>query len=89
MKSHYEEDLGDFPTFSAEHIPVESMVGSISRRINRSMESCKWNESLRKISPLSDVSTSWFKYEELIDDWLDRTVLEAGKRGPGLKNRLV
>ena len=28
MKSHYEEDLGDFPTFSAEHIPVESMVGA-------------------------------------------------------------
>ena len=28
MKSHYEEDLGDFPTFSAEHIPVDSMVGA-------------------------------------------------------------
>ena len=32
--------------------------------------------------------TSWSKYEELIDDWLDLT-LEAGKRGPALKNRLV
>ena len=30
-----------------------------------------------------------FKYEELIDDWLDLTQLEAGKRGPALKNRLV
>ena len=25
----------------------------------------------------------------MIDDWLDLTVLEAGKRGPALKNRLV
>ena len=26
-----------------------------------------------KIPPLFDGSTSWFKYEELIDDWLDLT----------------
>ena len=32
---------------------------------------------------------SWFKYEELIEDWLDLTVLEETKRGPALKNRLV
>ena len=36
-----------------------------------------------------NLKTSWLKYEELIDDWLDLTVLEAGKRGPALKNRLV
>ena len=41
------------------------------------------------IPPLFDGSTSWFKYKELIDDWLDLTVLEAGKRRPALKNRLV
>ena len=34
-------------------------------------------------------STSWFKYEEFIDDWLDLKVLEAEKRGPALKNWLV
>ena len=42
-----------------------------------------------KIPPLFDGSTSWCKYEELIHDWLDLTVLAAGKRGPALKNRLV
>ena len=42
-----------------------------------------------KIQPLFSGSTSWFKCEELIDDWLDLTVREAGKRGPALKNRLV
>ena len=30
-----------------------------------------------------------FKYEELIDDWLDLAVLEGEKRGPAPKNRLV
>ena len=42
-----------------------------------------------KIPPLFDGSTSWFKYEELIDDWLELTVLEADERGPALKSRLV
>ena len=42
-----------------------------------------------KIPPLFDGSTSWCKYEELIDDWLDLTVLEPEERGPALKNRLV
>ena len=45
-------------------------------------------ESLTKNPPLFGGSTSWFKYEELIDDWLDLTVLEESKRGPALKNRL-
>ena len=34
-------------------------------------------ESLQKT--LFDASTSWFKCEELIDDWLGHTVLEAEK----------
>ena len=42
-----------------------------------------------KIPSLFDRSTLWFKYEELISDWLDLTLLEAGKRGPALMNRLV
>ena len=37
---------------------------------------------LAKIPPLFDGSASWLKYEELIDDWLDLTQLEAGNRGP-------
>ena len=41
-----------------------------------------------KIPPLSNGSMSWLKYEELIDDWLDLTVLEAEKN-EALKNRLV
>ena len=42
-----------------------------------------------KIPPPCDGATSWFKYEELIDDWMHLTQLEAGKRGPAMMNRLV
>ena len=36
-----------------------------------------------------DGPTSWSKYEELIEDWLDLAVLQVSKRGPALKHRLV
>ena len=86
MMSDYEEDLGDFPAFSAENRLAEFMVGSY-----REESTDQWTASsgITKKIPLLDGSTSWFKYEELIDDWLDLTVLEAGKRGPALKNTLV
>ena len=69
MMSDYEEDLDDFPTFSAENRPIQQF-GAAASGITT------------KIPPLFDGSTSWFPYEELIDDWLDLTVLEESKRGP-------
>ena len=42
-----------------------------------------------KIPPLFDGKSSWFHYEELIDDWIDLTTLDDTKHGPALKNRLV
>ena len=41
-----------------------------------------------KIAPAYDGSTSWFSYEEAIDDWLDITELDKEKQGPALRNRL-
>ena len=32
---------------------------------------------------------SWFRYEELVDDWATFTTIEESKRGPLLKSRLV
>ena len=78
MMSDCEEDLDDFP--------IEN-VGAY-----RAETTDQWTAGsgiTTKISPPFDGSTSWFKYEELIDDWLDLTVLEAEKRGPALKNILV
>ena len=41
-----------------------------------------------KVAPMYNGTTSWFAYEEMIDDWIDVTELEPEKRGPALRNRL-
>ena len=65
----YEEDLTDIQNFS-RRIPAESMVDAY-----RAKSKDQWSASIAitaKNSPLFDGSTSWFKYEELIDDWQRR-----------------
>ena len=74
MMSDYGEDLDDFPVENSEK-PAESFVGAY-----RAESTDQWiagSGITTKIPPLFDGSTSWFKCEELIDDWLE------------LKNRLV
>ena len=53
--------------------------------------------STNDITPISQFSkmppsfyekTSWFAYEDAIDDWCDITELDDEKRGPALRNRL-
>ena len=41
-----------------------------------------------KVPPSYDGKTSWFSYEDAIDDRCDITELEDEKRGPALRNRL-
>lgn len=41
-----------------------------------------------KVPPAYNGTTSWFQFEELVDDWVDITELDAEKRGPALRNRL-
>ena len=41
-----------------------------------------------KVPPSYDGRSSWFAYEDAIDDWCDITELDAEKRGPALRNRL-
>ena len=45
--------------------------------------------SQQKFHHFFNGSTSWFKYGELIEDWLDLTAVEETKRGPALKSRFV
>ena len=87
--SDYDEDFDDFPTFSTANKSekAESMVGAY--RALSTDQQTEGSGITTKIPPLFDGSTSWFKYEELIDDWLDLTVLEVSKWGPALKNRFV
>eukprot|EP00438_Fugacium_kawagutii_P016051 Skav221531 [mRNA] locus=scaffold1813:43:5619:- [translate_table: standard] len=42
-----------------------------------------------KIPPTFDGTSSWFEYEDLIEDWLGITTLNADKIGPSLKNALI
>eukprot|EP00435_Cladocopium_sp_Y103_P040583 s1063_g11.t1 len=42
-----------------------------------------------KVPPQFDGQSSWFEYEDLIDDWLGITTLDPDKHGPSLKNALV
>ena len=78
MMIDYEEDLEDFPQENRNKL-AESLVGTyLAESTNKSQQ------RFHHIGP-----KSWFKYEELIDDWLDLTVPEAEKRGPALKNRRV
>ena len=41
-----------------------------------------------KVPPGFDGKTSWFAFEDAIDDWFDITELESEKWGPALRNRL-
>ena len=45
-------------------------------------------QSTPKIPPSFDGRSSWFSYEEAVDDWVDITTLEPEKLGPSLENRL-
>ena len=42
-----------------------------------------------KQPPSYDGKVSWFRHEELVDDWVTITTAEAPKRGPLLKSRLT
>ena len=42
-----------------------------------------------KVPAQFDGQSSWFEYEDLIDDWLGITTLDADKHGPSLKKALV
>ena len=76
MMSDHEEDLDDFPMENKDRA-AESLVGAY-----RAESTDQWTAGsgiTTKIPPLFEGSTSWFKYEELIDDWLDLPVLEKQK----------
>ena len=52
--------------------PVQQMVTQVST----------------KNPPAYDGRSSWFSYEEAVEDWIDLTELDPEKQGPALKNRL-
>ena len=86
--SDYDEYFGNFPSEYKKE-SKESLVGA--HRAESTFDSSSGSGITTKFHCLMGQhpgSTSWFKHEELIEDWLDLTELEK-KRRPALKNRLV
>ena len=48
----------------------------------------QFSQVTTEIPPSFDGKTSWFAYEDAIDDWCDITELDDEKRGPALHYRL-
>ena len=42
-----------------------------------------------KVAPAYDGRTSFFAFEDAIDDWCDITELEAERRGPASRNSMI
>ena len=83
--SEDEEVLDDF-LLRDSISPTEYMVGAYFAEHTKNFS--RTSGITPNIPPSCDGTTSWFKYEELMEDWLDVTVLDTSKQGPALKNRL-
>ena len=83
--SEDEEVLVDVPVRDSIS-PTEYMVGAHFAEHTKNFSFM--SEVTPNVPPSCDETTSWFEYEELMEDWLDVTVLDTSKQGPALKNRL-
>eukprot|EP00439_Symbiodinium_sp_Y106_P051909 s4449_g6.t3 len=58
------------------------------RHLNELHRLSAFQQVTTKVPPSYDGRSSWFAYEDAIDDWCDVTGLDNQKRGPALRNRL-
>ena len=58
------------------------------RHVNELHRLSAFQQVTTKVPPSYDGRSSWFAYEDAIDDWCDITELDNEKRGPALRNRL-
>ena len=84
MVNDSEEDLDGFPAENKETL-AESLVGAY--RAESTDLFAAGSGITAKIPQLFDGSTSWLEHEELIDDWLGLTVLEAEKTRPSTEEQ--
>ena len=81
MESHGYTDYDDIYIVDHEAFAV--------RRGNPQMSNIHMTQQMTtKVALAYDGRTSFFAFEDAIDDWCDITELEAEKRGPALRNRL-
>ena len=73
-----DEEYGDGEAFAAQ----------AGRHIQELQRLSAFQQVTTKVPPAYDGRSSWFAYEDAIDDWVDITELEPEKQGPALRNRL-
>ena len=73
-----DEDYGDGEAFAVQ----------AGRHIQELQRLSAFQQVTTKVPPAYDGRSSWFAYEDAIDDWVDITELEPEKQGPALRNRL-
>ena len=78
------------PQFDDEEYMEESEVFAVNagRHLQELQRLSAFQQVTRKVPPAYDGRSSWFAYEDAIDDWVDITELEPEKQGPALRNRL-
>ena len=78
------------PQFDDEEYMEESEVFAVNagRHLQELQRLSAFQQVTTKVPPAYDGRSSWFAYEDAIDDWVDITELETEKQGPALRNRL-
>ena len=78
------------PQFDDEEYMEESEVFAVNagRHLQELQRLSAFQQVTTKVPPAYDGRSSWFAYEDAIDDWVDITELEPEKQGPALRNRL-
>ena len=66
----------------------EAYAVNAGRHLQELQRLSAFQQVTTKVPPAYDGRSSWFAYEDAIDDWVDITELEPEKQGPALRNRL-
>ena len=84
MASHtaapYEQEHGDEDEYLHESYAVNR-----NRHLEELHRLSAFQQVTTKVPPSYDGRSSWFAYEDAIDDWCDITELEGAKQGPALR----
>ena len=78
------------PQFDDEEYMEESEVFAVNagRHLQELQRLSAFQQVTTKVPPAYAGRSSWFAYEDAIDDWVDITELEPEKQGPALRNWL-
>ena len=71
-----------------EYVNGEAFAANVGRHLQELQRLSAFQQVATKVPPADDGRSSWFVYEDAIDDWVYITELEPEKHGPALRIRL-